>query len=239
MLLGGDAVHGPAVAPGLPGAPLECLGVQVGGVAELAPGREVALDIGDQPLDLALRERMVRLAESRLEPDARHEGRVVHLPDRLALDVAPRRDAAHVVRQDVFRHAHDHEGVDHAYEEVLLPGVREELDVARSAMMAHHREARYLEVAAVPALDPHEAPVHLVALAGLRLESPSAAALRVSLGELALGGNQVRVRGDVVLDSSLSALVALARDALEDDLGVRYALHQQGVHHPLEATDDR
>ncbi len=144
VLLGEDAVHGSAVAPGLPGAPLERLGVQVGGVVELAPGREVALDVGDQPLDLALRERMVRLAEPRPEPDARHEGRVVHLPDRPALDVAPGRDAPHVVRQDVIRHAHDHEGVDHAYEEVLLPGVREELDVGRSAMVAHHREARYL-----------------------------------------------------------------------------------------------
>lgn len=129
--------------------------------------------------------------------------------------------------------------MDHVYEEVLLLGAREELDVARLAMMAHHREARHLELTAGPVLDLHESPVYLAALDGLRLESPSAASSRVCLGELALGGNQVRVRGDVVLDGGLPALVVLTRDALEDDLGVRHALRQQDVHHSLEAAYDR
>ena len=132
---------------------------------------------------------MARLAQPGSEPRARHERGVVRLPHRPALQVSPDHDALHVVREDVFRHPHRHEGVDHADGQVLLPRVGEELDVARAAVVADQREARDPERCARPVLDLDEPPVHLVRLAGPGLEPPSSASLRLRPRQPALGGH--------------------------------------------------
>lgn len=163
-------------------------------------------------------------AEPRPESDACHERGVVGLPDRLALEVASNHDALHVVREDVFGHPHHHEGVDHADGQVLLARVREELDVARAAVVAHHREAGDLERAARPIPHLDEAPVHLIGLAWVGPATPAAASLGILPGDPPLGGHEVGVRADVVLDGGLASLVALARDSLEYHLGIGDAL---------------
>ncbi len=224
VLVGGDAVDRPAPAPGLPGAPLERLGVQVGGAVELPPRQEVALNEPDQPLDLALGERVPGLAQLRLEPDVRHERGIVGLPHRAAVRIAPEHHRLHVVGQDVLRHAHHRERVDHADEQALLAGVGKELHVAGAAMVAHHREARDPERRPGPVLHVDESPVHLVGLPG-RCAKPSAAATpRVGSCEAPFGGNEIGMGGDVVLHGGLAALVALAPDTLEDNLRVGHAL---------------
>ena len=205
----------------------------------LLPARKLPLHEPDQSLDLALRERVPGLAQLRLEPDARHERGVVGLPYGPAVDVAPQHHRLHVVGQHALWHPHHRERVDHADEQALLARIGEELHVARAAVVAHHREARDSEHASGPVLDIDESPVHLVGLAGRCGESPAAARLRVGAREPPLRGNQVGMRGDIVLHGGPAALVALAPDALENDLGVGDALREQGVHNALEAADHR
>lgn len=208
MLLERNAVHRPAVSRTLLRAPLERRGVEVRDVVERAPGGEILLHEAYQPLDLALRKGMAGLAEPRLEAGACHEGRVVGLPHGPALAVAAQDHALHVVGQHEFRHAHQHEGVDHADEQVLLARVREELHVGRAAVVADHREACDAVDVAQPVLHVDEAPVHLIALAGPGAVAATAVALRFDR-ELALCRHQVLMVGDVVFDGGQAAFVAL------------------------------
>ena len=67
------------------------------------------------------------------------------MPDGLAFEVAVQDDALHVVREHVCWNAEAFEAVNHPDEEVLLLGIREELDVAGTAMVAGHDKARTLE----------------------------------------------------------------------------------------------
>ncbi len=105
------------------------------------------------------------------------------------------------------------------------------------ALGAHHREARDPVGAPPPVLDVHEAPVHLVRLAGARLEPPAAVALRG--GRLAPGGQEVEVGGDVGLDRGEPAAVALRDQPLEYHLRVPGALAQQVVDGPGVAREHR
>ena len=117
---------------------------------------------------------------------------------------------------------HRRERVDHADEEVLLPGVGEELDVEEAAVVADHREARDLALRPVEAQDRDEPPVHLVGLPRPRLEAPPAVPLRRRLPPL--WRDEVPVPGDVGLHGREPALVALGAQPVEYHLRVRDAL---------------
>ena len=226
MLLQRNAVHRLAVARPLGGAPLEDCGVELRHVVERAARREVLLDEANKALDLAFRERVAGLAELRPEADARHERRVVGLPHGPALAVAVQDHALHVVGQHELRHAHQHECVDHADEQALLPRVREELHVERPAVVAHHREAGHSVLVAEPVHDLHEAPVHLIALARPGMVAAPAVALRLRR-ELALRRHEVLVVCDVALHGGQAALVAFPAYSVEVDRRVRHPLSQQ------------
>lgn len=218
VLLGRHAGHGAPPPAGLLRAPQQRLLVERGDVGEVAAGKEVALHEADQPLDLALGEGVARLAEPGAEADAPHEGGVVALPDGPAVEVAPGHDRLHVVREHLVGDAHGHEGVEHPYEQVLLPRVGEELHVEAAAVVANHREARDPVLRAARADDRDEAPVHLIRLAGPRSEPLAAAPLWCHGPPLC--GDEVPVAGYVRLHGGEAALVALAEQPLVDHLRV-------------------
>lgn len=235
VLSGRRACRSTAPPAGLGGAPRERLLVEAGYVGEIPAGQEVLLHEADQPLHLALRVGVARLAEPRLEADAAHEGVVVGLPDGAPVSVPPGDDAPHVVGEHVGGNPHEHEGVDHPYEEVLLSRVREELDVGGTAVVAHHREAGDAVALAPPSLHVHEAPVHLECLAGLRPVALPAAPL--GRHGPSCGRGQVLVGLDVDLHRGEATLVSLGPEPLEDHLGVGDALSEQVVHDAGEARE--
>ena len=143
------------------------------------------------------------------------------------------RDTPHVVGRHVLRHAHGHERVHHADEQVLLPGVGKELHIAGTTVVADHREAGDLAPHAGLVLEVHEAPVHLVRLARLGVEALPAAALRRR--RLALRRHQGHVRPDVVLDRGEATFVAVCDEALVDDRRVGHPLREQLVGNSLVA----
>ena len=106
----------------------------------------------------------------------------------------------------------------HADEEALLTGIGEELHVGGAAVVADHREAGDAVPISLPVDDVHEAPVHLVCLAGRRdepLGAPSPGRRRLSLR-----GDEVPVPGDVDLHRGEAAFVPLLDEPVEDYLRV-------------------
>ena len=85
---------------------------------------------------------MTGLAQLRGNPDRPHGGLVIPAPYRMPIRIAAGNNALHVVCQNISRNAKSLECMDHSDEQVLLLGIRKELDVAGSTVMAHHREAR-------------------------------------------------------------------------------------------------
>lgn len=155
------------VVPAVPlQAPAASLDVEVRQFHEDPSRKEVFLHGPDEPLRRPFGEWVPRPAELRLETDRVHEPLVVLLPDRAPASRAPDNDALHVVGEDVSGDAHHLECMDHADEQVLLPGVREELHGAHATVVADHHEAG--QVVGLPGHHLHidEAPVHLVAVAG-------------------------------------------------------------------------
>lgn len=231
-----NQVEGPPVFRRLGRAPCQRLGVELRDVLERPACEEVALDELHEPLHLALREGVARLAQPGLEAHALHERGVVGLPYGPSLGIAARDDALHVVGEHVVGDAHHHEGVDHADEQALLPGVGEELDVEGAAVVADHREAGDLVLVSQPVHDVGEAPVHLVGLARLGLEAVPPASLRG--GQPSLGGDQRLVRPDVVLHGGDAARVPVLAQPVEAHRGVRDTAPQQLVEPVGVAVED-
>lgn len=181
----------------LPVAPVEPLLVEVGDVKELSPGEEVVLHEADQPLHLALGERVVGLAEPRLEACRRHERLVLVVPQRAAVRVPSGDDGLHVVGQHRLRAPQVPEGMYHPYEQVLLLRVWEEFDVPLPAVVADHGEACCPSDIPVRGVYVREAPVHLVALPWPGGVASAAVPLRGH--GLPSGGYEVAVPRDVDL----------------------------------------
>ena len=214
-------------------APFQGLPVQVGHVPEGPSREEIALDKPDQPLDLALGVRMPGLAELRLEADGLQKGLVFPVPDGLSVQIPVVHDAFHVVGQDIFRDAHAVKRADKSDEQILLLGVGEKLDEHRTAVMAAEREAGDLVLVAAFVQDLYKTPVHLERLAGLRFIPHPSAALRVY--HVALGGDQVLMRGDILLNGGDAAGEADIPEPFQADRRVRDAAHEQRVKRTREA----
>ena len=117
--------------------------------------------------------------------------------------------------------------MNHSDEQVLLPRVREELDITFSTTVADHCKAGDLRCVPVPIVCIHKSPVHLEAFAGFRGVSPSA----VPLGShhTPPGWDQTSVGADVILDDSLSALIPLFQQPVIDYVGVCHILSEQSI----------
>ena len=176
---------------------------------------------------------MPGLAELRLETDGVHERLVFPVPNRLATHVPAIHDAFHVVRQNVFRDAHELKSVDHADEQVLLLGIGEELNEHAAAVMAADCETGDPVFVPARVQNRHEAPVHLESLSRFRLEPLSAAALR--LHQMPLRRNQFLVGGDVDLNGGGPARIADRLEPLQTHCGIRDAALEQRVEGPGEA----
>ena len=194
------AVHRTVVNAVLAVAPLQRLPVQIGNITEHTINEEVFLHKTDEALYLALRERMPRLAELCLEAHGLHECLIILLPHRMPFHVPVKDYALHVVCEDKSRNAHILKGVDHADEEVFLPGIGKELHVPLPAMMADHSEAGHLKLGSVWIQNLCEAPIHLKCFPRLGRVTATAVALRRDL--LPLGRQEMLVRGDVTFDGT-------------------------------------
>ena len=149
---------------------------------------------------------MTRLAEFRLKANGLHERLVILLPDWQTAHVAADHDAFHVVRKHIARDPHVAESVDHPDEQVFLLGIREELNVPLSAMMADHCKACSLKLPAAVVQNFGEAPIHLEGLSRFRGEPPASVALWSN--ELPLCRDQVLMLCDVVLNRAEAAGIA-------------------------------
>ena len=237
MLVCGHARRRAAPSSRLLPAPPPRLLVELRDVRELPALEEALLHEPYEALDLALRPWMPGPAEPRPEADGVHERLVVLLPDGIAICIPPDDYALHVVREHPVRDTELHEAMQHAYEEVLLPCVREELDVGRAAVVAGHREACDPRDGAVGRLRIGEPPVHLVCLAGLCLVSPAARAPGIRLPPRRR--HERAVGGDVVLDRRDAACISLPLQAVEDRLGVRHPLAELVIDDAGVSREDR
>ena len=155
------------------------------------------------------------------------------MPDGLAFEVAVQDDALHVVREHVCWNAEAFEAVNHPDEEVLLLGIREELDVAGTAMVAGHDKARTLEGAAGACHHIREAPVHLERIPRRRLVPAAAIPLRCN--DLSLGRQEVFVPCNILFDDREAAGISELFEAFEDDRRIGNALAQKVVQSARES----
>ena len=127
----------------LPVAPTDCLNVKICDVPECPADNEVFFYEAHQPFYSALGERMTGFAKLRSNTERFHESFVILVPYGMPFRITTGNDALHVIGQDGLRNAEPLERMDHSNKQVLLFGIRKEFNIARSAMMAHHREACY------------------------------------------------------------------------------------------------
>ena len=156
----------PVVSRVLLGTPFQRSVVQIGHIPENAPFKKVVLHKSDKTFHLPLGKRVARLAEFCLETHGFHELLIILLPNRLALMVWPDHHILHVICENGFGNPHAAKSVNHADERVFLLGVGKELNIPLAAVVANHCKTRRLVLLAVIHIHCHEAPVHLVCLAG-------------------------------------------------------------------------
>ena len=195
MDLLGYPFHRPVVSTILPVAPFQRLPVQVSNMVEYPAGEKVVFHKSHQALYLAFGEGVAGFAEFCLKTKGLHEGLIVLLPDRMALQITVQHDAFHIVRQDHSGHPHILKGMDHPNKQVFLLGVWEKLNIALAAVVADHSEACRTVCVSVVVQYICEAPVHLVGLA----RRCGITASTVSLGSnlLPLGRDEMLVSGNV------------------------------------------
>ena len=194
------AVHCTVVNTVLAVAPLQCLPIQIGNIAEHTINEEVFLHKADEALYLVLRERMPQLTELCLETHGLSECLIILLPHRMPFRVPVKDYAFHVVCEDKSRNAHVLECMDQTDKEILLPGIGKELHVPLPAIMADHSEASHLKLGPSWIQNLCEAPVHLKCFSRLGHVTATAVALWCDL--LALGRQKMLVRGDVTFNGT-------------------------------------
>lgn len=97
--------------------------------------------------------------------------------------------------------------MNHANEQVFLLGVGKELNIPLAAVVANHCKTRCLVLLAVIRVHGHEAPVHLVCLAGGSEIPASTVPLRGN--SVARSRHKMLVRGDITLNGGLAAGIAV------------------------------
>lgn len=99
-------------------------------MVEYPASQKVIFYKSHQALYLAFGKGMAGFAELCLKTKSLHEGLVVLLPYRMALQIPVQHDAFHIVSQDKSGHPHVLKGMDHSNEQVFLFGVGKKLNVA-------------------------------------------------------------------------------------------------------------
>ena len=158
-------------------APLQCFKVKIGYVTKDPICQKVCLYISYKTFDLSFGKRVAGLAQFCFKPDGIHKHFIVFLPYRMPVLVSSNNNTLHVICQNILRYSHIFEGVEHADKQILLFGIRKELDIPFSAMVADHSKTSCSIVSARTVLHMYEAPVHLIGFAGSGLISSSAIAL--------------------------------------------------------------
>ena len=127
--------------------------------------------------------------------------------------------------------------MDHAYEQVLLLGIREELNVHLPAVMADHREASDFVLFAIRIDHPCEAPVHLVCFS--RTGPVTAAAVPLRGDCLPLCRNKILMAGNVSLECCKTSCIAKVFKLIKDHAGVFYSGHEHVVDDRCETRQYR
>ena len=149
----------------LPVAPFNRLIVQIGKFSKYTALKEVLLHEADEALYGSFGKRVPRLAKPGVESYVSHKELIIVLPDGLSLGIPADHHTLHVVCQYLLRNTHKQERMNHSDEEVFLPGIWKELDIALSTAATDHGKACDLSRIAVPIINIHESPIHLVAFA--------------------------------------------------------------------------
>ena len=121
--------------------PFQCGTVQIRDVPEHPTQQKVFFYEPNQPFYFPFGKRVPWLTKLRAEACGFHEGLVVLLPDRIAVEIPVEDNTFHVVRQHILGNAHIGKAVEHPNKEAFLLGIGKELNVTLSTVMAHHGKA--------------------------------------------------------------------------------------------------
>jgi len=135
------AVHSFVVNAVLPVAPFNRFIIQICEFSKYTSLQEVLLHEADQAFYGTFGEWVSRLAKAGVESYVSHAEFIIVLPDRLSMGIPADYNTLHVVCQDFLRNTHEQERMNHSDEEVFLPGIWKELDIAFSTAMADHGKA--------------------------------------------------------------------------------------------------
>jgi hypothetical protein len=135
-----------------------------------------------------------------------HKCVIILLPDGMSFLITPDDYALHVICQDKSGNPHIRKGMEHADKEVFLLGIRKELHVPLSAVVADHGEAGDPVNRSLVSFYMDESPVHLVGFTGIR--GISAAAVALWCDQLTRSWNKVFMFRNVIFDCCFAAGIA-------------------------------
>lgn len=101
-------------------------------------------------------------AQFRFKSDGIHKYFIIMIPNRVAFYIPAGHNTLHVVCRYVLRNTHAFKCVDLIYKQIFLFGIRKELYIALTAMMANHCKTGYLIRIIIPCICIYKAPVHLI-----------------------------------------------------------------------------
>ena len=118
-----------------------------------------------------------------------------------------------VIGQDELRDPQICKSMQHAYEQVLLSCIREELDKALAAVMAYHCKAGDPVFSAILRYDIDESPVHLETFTGACRISPASVPLWSD--KLSFGRDEIKVVPDISFYSRPASGISFFPDPFE------------------------
>lgn len=125
------------------------------------------------------------------------ESIVIVVVDHIPCSIPAKHDALHVICKHTLRNPHHGEGMYYPYEQVLLPGVWEELYIPESAVMTHHYKVNTSPCIACYVDYVYESSIHLVAVATLSGVSTAPVPLRGN--SMTWGWYEIAMTADIVL----------------------------------------
>ena len=210
--------------------------VQICYIPEGPAHQEIVLHKAYQTLHLSLGKRMPGFAELCLESNGGHECLIIFVPQRMPFQIPAVHNTAHIVGQHRLRDPHIFKGMKHTDEQVFLLGVRKELHIPLSAMVADHCKARCIVCSANIIMDLGKTPVHLVNLARPSVIPETAATL--GCNQLPLGRDEILVASDVSLYAGLAATIARLLQSAKAHCGVLHTLPEKAIQHTGISTQN-